>query len=192
MPIPPPELPLPMNETNKENEDSPMAFDASVAQYQSSIPSKFIWPDHEKPCSESPELPVPLVDLKGFLSGDAWEVSNATRSVGEACKKHRFFLIVNHGVDSQLVGKAHELKERLDQVGGLKVFVHDKLHSVTPKLDAFVVNIGDTFMALSNGIYKSCLHRAVLNNKTARKSLFLLVSPKGQSGNPTERLRLFR
>ncbi|TQD87673.1 hypothetical protein C1H46_026761 [Malus baccata] len=318
MPMPPQHLPS-MNETNKENEETPLVFDASVAQYQSSIPSKFIWPDHEKPCSESPELPAPLVDLKGFLSGDTCEVLNATRLVDEACKKHGFFLIVNHGVDLQLVGKAHEYmdsffgmqlsqkqraqrkagehcgyassfvgrfssklpwKETLsfrysadnqssvndyfvnvmgedfrdfgkvyqeycdamnnlsnaimellgmslgvgrnyfkeffegndsimrlnyypmcqkpdltlgtgphcdptsltilhqDQVGGLQVFVDDKWHSVTPRLDAFVVNIGDTFMALSNGIYKSCLHRAVVNNKTVRKSLTFFLCPK--------------
>ncbi|TQD81558.1 hypothetical protein C1H46_032890 [Malus baccata] len=176
--MPSTELPPPMNETNKQSEEDPLVFDASVAQFQSHIPSKFVWPDHEKPCSESPELPAPLIDLKGFLSADAWEVSNATRSVDEACKKHGFFLIVNHGVDSQLVAKAHELMDSFDQVGGLQVFVDDKWHSVTPKVDAFVINIGDRFMALSNGTYKSCLHRAVVNNKTVRKSLAFFLCPK--------------
>ena len=33
-----------------------------------------------------------------------------------------------------------------DQVGGLQVFVDDKWYSVSPKEDAFVINIGDTFM----------------------------------------------
>lgn len=33
-----------------------------------------------------------------------------------------------------------------DQVGGLQVFVDDKWWSITPNFDAFVVNIGDTFM----------------------------------------------
>ncbi|CAN6566293.1 unnamed protein product [Malus baccata var. baccata] len=404
--MPSTELPPPMNETNKQSEEDPLVFDASVAQFQSHIPFKFVWLDHEKPCSESPELPAPLIDLKGFLSANAWEVSNATRSVDEACKKHGFFLIVNHGVDSQLVAKAHELmdsflvcnsrrskglRERLVSTpdipiaslagsppnfhgkkhflsdivrvmgedfrefgmvyqeycdamnilsnaliellgmrlviirklarkcilehfraflsqnwivqawrhedgplthythyihslqlhtllslaykyihpspyfgghhpktphhlhksppftithlypstttrdhpftthtlvphickeggllgvvlviqfgllehsrellendlgcrmhssnsmskgkseGGLQVFVDDKWHSVTPKVDAFVINIGDRFMALSNGTYKSCLHRAVVNNKTVRKSLAFFLCPK--------------
>ncbi|KAL7605756.1 gibberellin 20 oxidase 2 [Lactuca sativa] len=65
-----------------------------------------------------------------------------------------------------------------DNVGGLEVFVDEKWHSIAPCSEAFVVNIGDTFMALSNGLYKSCLHRAVVNNHTPRKSLAFFLSPR--------------
>lgn len=33
-----------------------------------------------------------------------------------------------------------------DDVGGLEVYVDEKWHSITPNPQAFVVNIGDTFM----------------------------------------------
>ncbi|MBA0847541.1 hypothetical protein Goshw_019561, partial [Gossypium schwendimanii] len=65
-----------------------------------------------------------------------------------------------------------------DQVGGLQVFADEKWHSVAHIPGAFVVNIGDTFMALTNGIYKSCLHRAVVNTETGRKSLAFFLCPK--------------
>ncbi|XP_076941649.1 gibberellin 20 oxidase 1-D-like [Bidens hawaiensis] len=64
-----------------------------------------------------------------------------------------------------------------DDIGGLEVYVDEKWHSIAPCSEGFVVNIGDTFMALSNGLYKSCLHRAVVNNKTPRKSLAFFLSP---------------
>ncbi|PSR93386.1 Gibberellin 20 oxidase [Actinidia chinensis var. chinensis] len=299
----------------------PLIFDASVLQHEPNIPQQFIWPDHEKPSSAAPELSVPLVDLGGFLSGDPAAAAEASRMVGEACLKHGFFLVVNHGVNARLISDAHcymdsffELplcekqraqrkmgehcgyassftgrfssklpwKETLsfrfsaeedssnivqdyfkntmgedfnrfgkvyqdychamstlslgimellgmslgvsrghfreffeenesimrlnyyppcqkpdqtlgtgphcdptsltilhqDSVGGLQVFVDDQWHSITPNFNAFVVNIGDTFMALSNGRYKSCLHRAVVNNKTPRKSLAFFLCPK--------------
>ncbi|OMO57211.1 Isopenicillin N synthase, partial [Corchorus capsularis] len=65
-----------------------------------------------------------------------------------------------------------------DQVGGLEVFSNNKWQSVRPRQDALVINIGDTFMALCNGKYKSCLHRAVVNKERERRSLVYFVCPK--------------
>ncbi|XP_031493539.1 gibberellin 20 oxidase 1-D-like [Nymphaea colorata] len=65
-----------------------------------------------------------------------------------------------------------------DDVGGLEVFVDGKWHKIRPNTNAFVINIGDTFMALSNGRYKSCLHRAVVNSETPRKSLAFFLCPQ--------------
>lgn len=42
-----------------------------------------------------------------------------------------------------------------DQVSGLQVFVDEKWHSISPNSEAFVVNIGDTFMVTK--IINSCL-----------------------------------
>ncbi|KAJ6419337.1 hypothetical protein OIU84_029446 [Salix udensis] len=64
-----------------------------------------------------------------------------------------------------------------DQVGGLQVFADNKWLAIRPRPDALVVNIGDTFMALSNGRYRSCLHRAVVNRESERRSLVFFVSP---------------
>ncbi|KAL5840023.1 hypothetical protein ACOSQ4_012631 [Xanthoceras sorbifolium] len=65
-----------------------------------------------------------------------------------------------------------------DQVGGLEVFFNNKWQSIRPQPDAFVINIGDTFMALSNGKYNSCVHRVLVNRERERKSLVFFVSPK--------------
>ncbi|OAY76909.1 Gibberellin 20 oxidase 1-B [Ananas comosus] len=67
-----------------------------------------------------------------------------------------------------------------DDVSGLQVYTaeDERWRTVRPRADAFVVNIGDTFMALSNGRYKSCLHRAVVNREAARKSLAFFLCPR--------------
>lgn len=99
-------------------EQTPVVFDTQVIQYQSNIPSQFIWPDQDKPSPDLPDLLAPAIDLNGFLSGDPAIVANTIRSVDEACKKHGFFLIVNHGVDPELIAKAHQY---IDLFFGMKL-----------------------------------------------------------------------
>ncbi|KAL0449853.1 UNVERIFIED_CONTAM: Gibberellin 20 oxidase 2 [Sesamum latifolium] len=65
-----------------------------------------------------------------------------------------------------------------DNVGGLEIFLDNKWIAIPPHPDSFVVNIGDTFMALSNGKYKSCLHRAVVNKERVRRSFAFFMNPR--------------
>ncbi|TVU41642.1 hypothetical protein EJB05_15177, partial [Eragrostis curvula] len=65
-----------------------------------------------------------------------------------------------------------------DDVGGLQVHVGGAWRAVRPRADAFVVNIGDTFAALTDGRHASCLHRAVVNSAAARRSLTFFLNPQ--------------
>lgn len=303
-------------------QNPPVVFDAAVLSGQADIPSQFIWPADESPTPDAAEeLPVPLIDIGGHLSGDRAAAAEVTRLVGEACERHGFFQVVNHGIDAELLAEAHrcvdafftlpltekqralrrpgescgyassftgrfasklpwketlsfsysacatspdlvvdnfvqklgeeyrrlgevyarycgemsrlslEIMEVLgeslgvgrahyrsffegndsimrlnyyppcqrpyetlgtgphcdptsltilhqDDVGGLQVFTDGRWRSIRPHAGAFVVNIGDTFMALSNGRYKSCLHRAVVNSRVPRKSLAFFLCPE--------------
>ncbi|XP_027367075.1 gibberellin 20 oxidase 2-like isoform X2 [Abrus precatorius] len=96
----------PPNQESKEQEP-PLVFDASVLRHQLNIPTQFVWPDEEKAKLDVPELVVPFIDLGGFLSGDPIAAMEASRLVGEACQKHGFFLVVNHGIDKHLISHAH-------------------------------------------------------------------------------------
>ncbi|KAK9665123.1 hypothetical protein RND81_14G091900 [Saponaria officinalis] len=63
------------------------------------------------------------------------------------------------------------------QVSGLQILKDGVWLAVKPQPDAFVINIGDQLQALSNGIYKSVWHRAVVNTDIARISVASFLCP---------------
>ncbi|KAM7520812.1 hypothetical protein LguiB_019774 [Lonicera macranthoides] len=67
----------------------------------------------------------------------------------------------------------HGLLTLLVQNGldGLQVMHNGKWVPINPLPQSLIVNIGDHMEILSNGIYKSVIHRAVVNKETTRISL---------------------
>ncbi|KAJ4716838.1 protein DMR6-LIKE OXYGENASE 2-like [Melia azedarach] len=70
----------------------------------------------------------------------------------------------------------HGLLTLLTQNGiaGLQVLHNEKWVNVNALPYSFLVNTGDHIEILSNGKYKSVLHRAIVNNKTTRISLAIV------------------
>lgn len=97
-----------MSRKSTKDIEEALIFDASVLQNETNIPKEFIWPDHEKPGSNPPQLNVPLIDLQDFFSGDPTSTKKVSDQVDQACTDHGFFLVVNHGVDNNLISDAHK------------------------------------------------------------------------------------
>ncbi|KAJ8430342.1 hypothetical protein Cgig2_008435 [Carnegiea gigantea] len=66
---------------------------------------------------------------------------------------------------------------QLNDMEGLQIKKDGKWVSVKPVPHAFVVNIGDILEIVTNGIYKSILHRAVVNATKERLSVAAFHSP---------------
>lgn len=95
-----------MNSSQEQPET--LVFDAALLSCQSGIPAQFVWPEEDKPTPDATEeLVVPLIDLRAFLSGSPDAASEVSRQVGEACKSHGFFQVINHGIDPDLLTEAH-------------------------------------------------------------------------------------
>ncbi|XP_004287254.1 PREDICTED: protein SRG1-like [Fragaria vesca subsp. vesca] len=75
------------------------------------------------------------------------------------------------------------------EVEGLQVFVDDKWVRVPIIPDAIVVNLGDQMQIMSNGIFKSPMHRVVTNPDRMRLSLALFNKPDPETEiSPVEKL----
>ncbi|KAL4575259.1 hypothetical protein LXL04_022101 [Taraxacum kok-saghyz] len=65
-----------------------------------------------------------------------------------------------------------------DQVEGLQIQHNGRWVTVKPIANSFVVNIGDQFEILSNGRYKSVVHRVAVNSMRSRLSVASLHSAR--------------
>ncbi|XP_078150423.1 2-oxoglutarate-dependent dioxygenase 19-like [Carex rostrata] len=62
-------------------------------------------------------------------------------------------------------------------VDGLQIMHKDRWIHVKPVPNSIMVNIGDHVEIVSNGKYKSLLHRAALNSEMARMSIAMVIAP---------------
>ncbi|KAL6991352.1 hypothetical protein U1Q18_009467 [Sarracenia purpurea var. burkii] len=65
-----------------------------------------------------------------------------------------------------------------NEVDGLQIKNDGHWIPIKPLPNAFIVNIGDIFEILTNGIYKSIEHRAIANKEKERISIGVFVSPR--------------
>lgn len=64
-----------------------------------------------------------------------------------------------------------------DEVPGLQLLINGHWIAANPIPNYFVINIGDQLQVLSNGRYKSVLHRAVVSSSKARISIPTFLHP---------------
>ncbi|KAF3339379.1 putative 2-oxoglutarate/Fe(II)-dependent dioxygenase [Carex littledalei] len=62
-------------------------------------------------------------------------------------------------------------------VDGLEIMHKDRWIYVKPVPNSIMVNVGDHMEIVSNGKYKSVLHRAMLNREMARMSIVIVIGP---------------
>ncbi|KAK9008730.1 hypothetical protein V6N11_075613 [Hibiscus sabdariffa] len=87
------------------------------------------------------------------------------------------YVVNKMGDELRQFGRVYQ--DYCEAMSKLSLGIMEILAIISPNSEAFVVNIGDTFMALSNGRFKSCMHRAVVNSQETRKSLAFFLSPAG-------------
>lgn len=99
----------PKKEMNNNNNGA-LIFDSSLLQKQSKMPQQFVWPSGDLPrrTQQQEELNEPIIDLSGFMGADEEAILGAAELMKDACVKHGFFQVTNHGVDSELIRAAHE------------------------------------------------------------------------------------
>jgi gibberellin 20-oxidase len=96
--------------------DSPLKFQEqskgflfdSVLHKQAGFPKEFLWPDLVR---AQQELSEPLVDLEGFFKGDEEATQQAANIIKDACSRHGFFQVINHGVDPNVIRDAEDFMD---------------------------------------------------------------------------------
>ncbi|KAE8725642.1 S-norcoclaurine synthase 1 [Hibiscus syriacus] len=156
------------------------------------IPSRCIRPEVETDVVSTDEsLLIPVIDMSKLDHEDE------QKKLHIACKHWGFFQFINHGIANEVIEKmktdAQEFfnlplegkmtcallpnhiegygQVQVKEVEGLQLKRNQKWVPVKPIPGAFIINIGDILEFMSNGEYKSVVHRAVVNPEKERQSI---------------------
>ncbi|XP_027362714.1 protein SRG1-like [Abrus precatorius] len=86
------------------------------------------------------------------------------------------------GLGAHTDGSALTILLQANEVEGLQIKKDGKWVLVEPLPNAFIISLGDVMEVMTNGIYKSNLHRAIVNSQKVRLSIATFYGP-GWSGN---------
>ncbi|MCE3049297.1 hypothetical protein HAX54_044560 [Datura stramonium] len=123
--------------------------------------------------------------LKIFARSQNLEEDTFSKEIGEkTLVQARFNLYPKCPKPDKILGvKAHAdasiittlLQDK--QVEGLQVLKDGKWYGVPTIADALLINVGDQLEIMSNGIFKSPIHRVAANSERERRTLAVFYSP---------------
>ncbi|BBN14496.1 protein MpDOX34 [Marchantia polymorpha subsp. ruderalis] len=75
-----------------------------------------------------------------------------------------------------------------DEIGGLQIWNEgrDEWFNVKPDRNSLIINVGDILQAASNGVYRSVLHRVVVNSSKSRLSMACFYNTRATVVSPPE------
>ncbi|KAL6991345.1 hypothetical protein U1Q18_009460, partial [Sarracenia purpurea var. burkii] len=82
------------------------------------------------------------------------------------------------GISPHSDGSGITIVLQLNEIEGLQIKKDGHWVPVTPLPGAFIVNIGDMLEIVTNGIYRSIEHRAIVNSEQERISIAAFASPR--------------
>ncbi|PQQ16214.1 hypothetical protein Pyn_17050 [Prunus yedoensis var. nudiflora] len=118
--------------------------------------------------TEIPTMRTEHKSLRSTIEAFVKNVSDLAKSLAE---------ILAQPLESNPFISKRTVRQEQDQVGGLEIYKDGRWLGVKPNPEALIVNIGDFFEALSNGIYKSIKHRVVTSQKVERFSVAYFYCP---------------
>ncbi|KAH1034002.1 hypothetical protein AAZX31_20G010300 [Glycine max] len=138
-------------------------------------------------CIKMRDLAINIFVLIGKALGI--ELKDIKESLGEGGQSIRF----NYyppcpqpenvlGLNAHTDGSALTILLQGNEVEGLQVKKDGTWIPVKPLPNAFIVSLGDVLEVMTNGIYRSTMHRAVVNSQKERLSIATFYGP-GWSGN---------
>ncbi|KAK7407720.1 hypothetical protein VNO78_09757 [Psophocarpus tetragonolobus] len=138
-------------------------------------------------CIKMRELAMNIFVLIGKALGiEAWDIEESIREGGQSIRMNYYPPCPQPenvlGLNAHTDGSALTILLQANEVDGLQIDKHGTWVPVKPLPNAFIISLGDVLEVMTNGMYRSTMHRAVVNSEKERVSIATFYGP-GRSGN---------